>query len=242
MTNSAAEAASRRVRPLEGGRTARPPGRSVDGAVLGFLWEQRRGWRVMLDAIRRRRGQPGRRSGVLPQERDERRAVGFPGADVWRILSTPIAAVAHGFRSSFSDSAAEKTDHPRGGGHRGGAGARRPEQGRGGVCAVGPVRASAAADGRLVGVPWRVEAGRKRRPETLPERSQGARPPLQRPGGVFARSRHVVPALAGDGAGCRDEVAGHAEARLPPVERTVIASWRTEEHCTIGRHTSPRNR
>ena len=43
-------------------------------------------------------------------------------------------------------------DGPPAGGHRGGAGARGAEQGGGGVCAVGPVRAAAAADGRLVGL------------------------------------------------------------------------------------------
>ena len=43
-------------------------------------------------------------------------------------------------------------DGPPAGGHRGGAGARGAEQGRGGVREVGPVRAAAAADGRLGGL------------------------------------------------------------------------------------------
>ena len=62
-----------------------------------------------------------------------------------------VAAVAHGFRSSFRDWAAERTDHPREV-IEAGAGARGPEQSGGRVRAVGPVRAAAAADGRLVGV------------------------------------------------------------------------------------------
>ena len=42
-----------------------------------------------------------------------------------------------------------RADRPSAGGHRGGAGARGPEQGRSGLRAVGPVRAAAAAHGRL---------------------------------------------------------------------------------------------
>ena len=45
-----------------------------------------------------------------------------------------------------------REDRPSACGHRGGAGACSPEQGGGGLCSVGPVRAPAAADGRLVGV------------------------------------------------------------------------------------------
>ena len=63
-----------------------------------------------------------------------------------------IPAVPHGFRSSFRDWAAEKTDHPReviGGG----AGARGPEQGRSRLRPFGPVRAAAAAHGRLGLIP-----------------------------------------------------------------------------------------
>ena len=68
-----------------------------------------------------------------------------------------VAAVPHGFRSSFRDWAAED-DRPSAGGHRGGAGARRPEQGGGGLRAVGPVRAPAAAHGRLGGVSRRTRS------------------------------------------------------------------------------------
>ena len=50
-------------------------------------------------------------------------------------------------------------DGPPAGGRRGGAGARRPQPGRGGLCPVGPVRAAAAADGRL-GVVHRRASGR----------------------------------------------------------------------------------
>ena len=44
-------------------------------------------------------------------------------------------------------------DGPPARGHRGGAGARRPEQGRGGLRPFGPVRASAPAHGRLGSLP-----------------------------------------------------------------------------------------
>ena len=53
-----------------------------------------------------------------------------------------VAAVPHGFRSSFRDWAAEETDHPTRGG-RGGAGPLGSEPGRGGLRAVRPVRAAA---------------------------------------------------------------------------------------------------
>ena len=46
-------------------------------------------------------------------------------------------------------------DGPPARGHRGGAGSCRPEQGRGRLCPLGPVRASAAAHGRLGRVPGR---------------------------------------------------------------------------------------
>ena len=72
-------------------------------------------------------------------------------------------------------------------GHRGGAGTRRREQGRSDVRAVGPVRAPAAADGRVGRVPrWpRPPNGRRRRslragtirnhPVSVPEPSDAAR-------------------------------------------------------------------
>ena len=70
-----------------------------------------------------------------------------------------IAAVPHGFRSSFRDWAAEKTDHPREVIEAALAHVR-PEQGRGSLRPFGPVRAPAAAHGRLVGVPrWRARTG-----------------------------------------------------------------------------------
>ena len=68
-----------------------------------------------------------------------------------------IAAVPHGFRSSFRDWAAEETDHPRES-HRSGAGACGPEQSRGGLPALGPVRSPTSAHGRLGGVPGRQES------------------------------------------------------------------------------------
>ena len=51
-------------------------------------------------------------------------------------------------------------DGPSAGGHRGGAGSRRPEQGRGRLRAFGPDRAAAESHVRLGGVPrWRPWAG-----------------------------------------------------------------------------------
>ena len=67
-----------------------------------------------------------------------------------------IAAVPHGFRSSFRDWAAKETDSSaRGGG--GGAGAQGPQPDRGRLPAHGPVRAAAAAHGRLGGLPGSIE-------------------------------------------------------------------------------------
>ena len=63
-----------------------------------------------------------------------------------------IAAVPHGFRSSFRDWAAEEMNHPAGS-DRSGAGARRDEPDRGGVRALGPVRAAAAAHERVGDLP-----------------------------------------------------------------------------------------
>ena len=65
-----------------------------------------------------------------------------------------IAAVPHGFRSSFRDWAAEDTDHPRevaeaALAHKG------PQPDRGSVPALGPVRAPAPTHGRLGCVPRR---------------------------------------------------------------------------------------
>ena len=60
-----------------------------------------------------------------------------------------IDCVPHGFRSSFRDWAAEETDHPREVIEA--ALARSSRTGRGCLRAVGPVRAAAAADGRVGG-------------------------------------------------------------------------------------------
>ena len=67
-----------------------------------------------------------------------------------------IAAVPHGFRSSFRDWAAEETNHPR---EVIEAAPRTcgPEQGRGSLSAHGPVRAPASAHGRLGGLRCRRE-------------------------------------------------------------------------------------
>ena len=62
-----------------------------------------------------------------------------------------VAAVPHGFRSSFRDWGGGG-DRPPARGHRGGAGACGPQPGRGGVRPLGPVRAAAGADGRLGGL------------------------------------------------------------------------------------------
>ena len=65
-----------------------------------------------------------------------------------------IACVPHGFRSSFRDWAAEETDHPREV-VEAAPGAQGPESGRGGLRPLGPVRAAAAAHGRLGRLPHR---------------------------------------------------------------------------------------
>ena len=57
-----------------------------------------------------------------------------------------IAAVPHGFRSSFRDWAAGR-DQSSPGGDRGGASSCGPEPGRGSLCPLGPVRAAAPAYG-----------------------------------------------------------------------------------------------
>ena len=63
-----------------------------------------------------------------------------------------IACVPHGFRSSFRDWAAERTDHPREVIEAALAHVVSNKV-EAGLCAVGPVRTAAAADGRLGGVP-----------------------------------------------------------------------------------------
>ena len=65
-----------------------------------------------------------------------------------------IAAVPHGFRSSFRGLGGRGNgSSPRG--HRGGLGARRPEPSRGSLSAYGPVRAAAPAHERLGRLPPR---------------------------------------------------------------------------------------
>ena len=72
-----------------------------------------------------------------------------------------IAAVPHGFRSSFRDWAAEENESPPRG-DRGGAGACRWEQGRGGIRSLGLVQASPEIDGGLGCVPQcRTRPGRR---------------------------------------------------------------------------------
>ena len=63
-----------------------------------------------------------------------------------------IAAVPHGFRSSFRDWAG-RGDGPSARGHRGGARPCRRQQGRGGLRPLGPVRAAATAHGQLGRLP-----------------------------------------------------------------------------------------
>ena len=71
----------------------------------------------------------------------------FKGTFLSELLrNLDIAAVPHGFRSTFRDWAGEETDHPARG-HRGGAGSRGPQPRRGGLYSVGSVRAAATADG-----------------------------------------------------------------------------------------------
>ena len=102
-----------------------------------------------------------------------------------------IPAVAHGFRSTFRDWAAEETDQSARG-HRGRARPRRRQQGRGGVRTAGPVRAAAAPHGRLGSLPCRRApegAGAHRADRTTPCRAgvgHGDRD-------AFHRDRVVVP-------------------------------------------------
>ena len=84
-----------------------------------------------------------------------------------------VAAVPHGFRSSFRDWAAEETDHPREVIEAALAHVVQ-KQGRGGLREVGPVRTPAVADGRLVGVPC---------PATVVAGASASRPPCTGPAG-----------------------------------------------------------
>ena len=73
-----------------------------------------------------------------------------------------VAAVPHGFRSSFRDWAAERTDHPREV-LEGGARPHRREPDRGGLRPLGPVRAPPPADGRVGGATSAARARPTRR-------------------------------------------------------------------------------
>ena len=70
----------------------------------------------------------------------------------WLVREQGIAAVPHGFRSSFRDWAAEETDHPREVIEAALAHVVR-NPGRGGLCPLRPVRAPACPDGRLGALP-----------------------------------------------------------------------------------------
>ena len=71
-----------------------------------------------------------------------------------------IAAVAHGL-PLVVPGLGGGGDGPPARGDRGGAGSRRAEQGGGGLCPVGPVRAPTAADGRLGELPGRESQPRR---------------------------------------------------------------------------------
>ena len=70
----------------------------------------------------------------------------------WMVRELGIAAVPHGFRSSFRDWAGRE-DRSSQGGDRGGPGACGPEPCRGRLCPIGPVRAPAHVDERLGALP-----------------------------------------------------------------------------------------
>ena len=107
------------------------------------------------DPARSRAPEPGRRRGRAHRSR-------VPGparqAPLRRRDLEAGQAVGHCRRPSWLPlvvpGLGRGTDQSPAGGHRGGAGTRRPEQGGGGLRPVGPVRA-AAADGRLGGAPRR---------------------------------------------------------------------------------------
>ena len=72
----------------------------------------------------------------------------------WLVREQGIAAVPHGFRSSFRDWAAEETDHPREVIEAALAHVVRDRvEAASRLCPLGPVRAPACPDGRLVALP-----------------------------------------------------------------------------------------
>ena len=101
-----------------------------------------------------------------------------------RLLSTlRIAAVPHGFLSSFRDWAAEETDYPREVAEAA-AGTQGTQPDQGGLPAHGPLRAASSADGRLGGVSGRRRLGPRPQVRAVPgeafrTRPQGWLEPLQ---------------------------------------------------------------
>ena len=83
-----------------------------------------------------------------------------------------IAAVPHGFRSSFRDWGG-RGDESSARGHRSGPRTCGPEQGRGSLSAHGPIRPPTSAHGRLgcLSQPERRENQRPRLPEGMPPSS-----------------------------------------------------------------------
>ena len=147
-----------------------PPGRHADGNGL-YLFVQpsgTRSWiqRLVVRGRRRELGLGSVRLVSLAEAREKAlanrklaREGGDPLAEKRRAARVPIQFPGLGGRGNGPS--------PRG--DRGGPGACGPEQGRGGLCALGPVRAPAPAHGRLGRLPGRPElraAGRSsaRRP------------------------------------------------------------------------------
>ena len=161
-------------------------GVEVRGAVWGEIDRAERVWTVptsrMKNSRPRRMPLCGRALEILDAARKlggggspivfvGKRGREMGGEQMGRLLRKHgIAAVLHGFRSSFRDWAAEETDHPREG-RRGGLGPCRPESGRARLHALRPVRAPPSAHGRLGAVPrWR-EAGPRAAPSSGPRRA-----------------------------------------------------------------------
>ena len=118
-----------------------------------------------------------------------------------------LAAVPHGFRSSFRDWASECTNHRREG-RRGGACPRRAGPDRGGLRAVEAVRAASPADGRL---------------DALRERASTAG---FLPGGSgLSRQTHRRAPGGDPGAADATAAAGHAGRWFQSITSPVMTSW-----------------
>lgn len=156
------------------------------------------------------------------------------------------AALAHGLRSSFRDWAAEETDHPARG-HRGDARPCRCEPRRGGLPALGPVRAAAEAHGRLGRLSrWRAP---RDGPVALSEDGQLERPryarsaSTSRTGGPLPSTRcressAGAPALQGDRRVAGVRIGGSRWYGIHGLRDSVLEvgfdSWQVPDFHSVG--------